>query len=190
MGSDTPDIWLGRSTAGRSVFTREFSKHHLTGNVTSLFFSSFFRLGGPLRLFLCHFKLSFDVFERVYLECNSSSTLCRWKNQLLNHFRLKERANVLVYYGIFLQTLIDRVECGMILESGSNSTHYSYFYNSYITHFRGVRSYNLNYCEIFTFQRPFQITTIFSRNRVERNMLQKTEPTSSQRDIPFYSTNN
>ena len=54
--------------------------------------------------------------------------------------------------GIFLQILIDRVECGMILESGSNSTHYSYFYKSYMTHFSGVRSYDLNYCDIFTFQ--------------------------------------
>ena len=78
----------------------------------------------------------------------------------------------------------------MILESGSNSTHYSYFYNSYITHFRGVRSYDLIYCDIFTFQRPFQNTTIFSRNRVERKMLLKPEPTSSQRNIPLCSTNN
>ena len=57
-------------------------------------------------------------------------------------------------------------------------------------HFRGAQSYDLTYCDIFTFQRPFQNTTIFSRNRVERNMLQKTEPTSSQRNIPLHSTNN
>ena len=78
----------------------------------------------------------------------------------------------------------------MIFESGSNSTHYSYFYKSYMTHFRSARSYDLNYCDIFTFQRPCQNTTLFSINRVERNMLQKTEPTSSQRNIPLYSTNN
>ena len=58
-----------------------------------------------------------------------------------------------------------------------------------MTHFRGVRSYDLNYCDIFTFQRPFQNTTTSSRNRVERNMLMKSEPTSCQRDIPLYSTN-
>ena len=88
---------------------------------------------------------------------------------------------------IFLQILIDRVEYGMVLESGSSWTHYSY---SYMTHFSGVLSYDLNYCDIFTFQRLFQNTTISSRNRVERNMLLKSEPTSSQRDIPLYSTNN
>ena len=92
--------------------------------------------------------------------------------------------------GILLQILIERVDYGMILESGSNSIHYSYFFQSYMTHFSGVQSYDLIYCDIFTFQRPCQNTTIFSRNRVECNMFMKSEPTSSQRDIPLYSTNN
>ena len=53
-------------------------------------------------------------------------------------------------------TFIDRVECGMILESGPNSTHYSFvFYMPSMSHSRGVRSFELNNLDIFTFSATF-----------------------------------
>ena len=54
------------------------------------------------------------------------------------------------------QFCIARVECGMILESGPNSTRYSFvFYMSSMSHSRGVQSFKLNYSNIFTFSATF-----------------------------------